>query len=142
MRGRRPLGPALVTALALPRQTRERLQVVLETLTGALTLDGAARRLGLGRTRVVALRRQALRGAADALAPRPVGRPATAAPDRSAVAALEARVQELELALQAALVRTEVALTMPFLLRRGGSKKKEGRGGGASGRARRGRARR
>jgi transposase-like protein len=135
MRGRRPLGPALVAALAAPRGTRERLQVVLETLTGQLTLDAAAQRLGLGRTRVLVLRRQALRGAADALAPRPVGRPPRDALEPPpAVARLEARVRELELALQAALVRTDVALTMPFLLRRGAKKKLRG---GAAARARR-----
>jgi transposase-like protein len=134
MRGRRPLGPALVAALAAPRGTRERLQVVLETLTGRLTLEAAARQLGLGRTRVLVLRRQALRGAAEALAPRPVGRPPRDALEPPpAVARLEARVRELELALQAALVRTDVALTMPFLAAARRRGKKRRRRGGASG---------
>ena len=75
MRGRPPSGSALVASLKTPRVTRERLRVILETLSGHLSLAQAAARLGIGRTRLLALRRQALCGAAEALAPGPLGRP-------------------------------------------------------------------
>jgi hypothetical protein len=138
MRGRRASVAAAVAGLDGPRAMRERLRVLLDTLTGQLSLAAAGGRLGLGRTRVLALRRQALGGALDALAPHPVGRPRRG-PSAGAVelARLQARVRELEGALQAEQVRAEVALTMPGLLRRrGGKKSTSGGAGRRAGRAR------
>jgi len=54
--------------------------------------------------------------------PKPAGRPATAETTTAREKDLESRIQELEVDLQAALVRTELALAMPDLFR-GGSKK-------------------
>ena len=124
MRGRRPSLAGAVAALGGPRVTRERLRVLLATLAGDVPLATAGEQLGVGRTQVLALRRQALVGALDALTPQPVGRPprvtGQTAPE---VARLQARVRELEVAVEAARVRTEIALTLPWLLRRGGGKK-------------------
>jgi hypothetical protein len=141
MRGRRPSASAVVARLEGPRATRERLRVLLDTLSGRIALEAAGARLGLGRTRVLALRREALQGALEALAPRPLGRPrAPGGPGSPDLRRLQARVRELELALQAALVRTEVALTMPYLLTRGAEKKGRGPRAARAPRARRPRA--
>jgi hypothetical protein len=86
----------------------------------------ACEELGVSESRLHELRRQALVGALGALMPKPAGRPATAETMTARENELEGRIQELEVDLQAALVRTELALAMPELFR-GGSKKKHRR---------------
>jgi hypothetical protein len=123
-RGRPISGVALVDHLGGPRVVRQRLRIVLATLTGTTTIREACVQLGVERARLHRLRRQALQGALAALMPRVRGRPrhAGAAADRTPE--LEARIQELELALRATQLRSEIALTMPFLLDRAARKKK------------------
>lgn len=122
-RGRRPDGLAHVERLGLPELTTERLKAILATLAGELGPAEAAEQLGISVSRLHALRAAVLEGAAAALAPAPRGRPPRAsAPDAERVAALEARVRELEEELELARVRTEIAVLMPELLR---SEKKE-----------------
>ena len=123
-RGRPVLGGRLVDALNAPRAAQRRVRVILATLSGTQTIAEACQTLGIGRSRFHALRQQVLRGALDAVTGRPRGRPAkapTVAPD---VAALRARIRELELTLRTTLLRSEIALTMPFLLDRAAPKKK------------------
>jgi hypothetical protein len=78
-------------------------------------------------SRLHELRRQALTGALGALMPKPAGRPATAEATTARETDLEERIRELEVDLQAALVRTELALAMPELFRGGGKKNRRGR---------------
>jgi transposase-like protein len=127
-----------VDRLEGPEDLKERLRVILETLTGACSLAEACERLGVSESRLHELRREALEGALGALMPRPAGRPAATVPAGAArEAELEARVKDLEVDLQAALVRTELALAMPHLFEGGGKKnssrlgKKSRRGGKA-----------
>jgi hypothetical protein len=122
--GRPPEGVNHVDRLEGPEELKERLRVILETLTGACSIPQACERLGISESRLHDLRREALEGALGALMPRPAGRPAsTLPPGAEREADLELRVKELEVDLQAALVRTELALAMPHLFE-GGSKKK------------------
>jgi len=125
-RGRPRAGVELIDHLAEPPAVRRRVKVVLGTLTGAVSPAEACAQLGIGRSRLYALRRQMLRGALDALRAHPRGRPRHVTVEDGAVRALRARVRELELALHATQLRSEIALTMPFLLDRAGAKKKGG----------------
>jgi hypothetical protein len=122
--GRPPEGVNHVDRLEGPEELKERLRVILETLTGACSIPQACERLGVSESRLHDLRREALEGALGALMPHPAGRPASSLPaGAEREAELEARVKDLEVDLQAALVRTELALAMPHLFE-GGSKKK------------------
>lgn len=120
--GRPPEGVGHVDRLDGPEDLKQRLRVLLETLVGRMSVAEACERLGVSESRLHDLRRQALVGALGALMPRPAGRPATAARATPREEELEARIAELEVDLQAALVRTELALAMPELFRRGGKK--------------------
>ena len=112
MRGRKPAGPAAVARLPGSPLARQRLQVVLETLAGTCRVQEACRRLGLSEQRFDQLRLQVLQAGLDSLEPRPAGRPPQPTPAAD-VPALQARVAELEIELQAARVRAEIAVALP-----------------------------
>ena len=112
MRGRKPSGPAAAGRLPGSALAHERLQVVLETLAGTCRVQEACRRLGLSEQRFDQLRTQVLQAGLDSLEPRPAGRPPRPTPAADAQA-VRARVAELEIGLQAARVREEIALALP-----------------------------
>jgi hypothetical protein len=123
-RGRPRAGLRLIDQVAAPRTARRRVRVVLATIAGELSITEACTALGVRRTRFFALRQQVLRGAVDAVVARPRGRPRQHAEAHAEVRDLQAQVRELELALRTTLLRSEIALTMPFLLDRAGRAKK------------------
>jgi len=114
---RPPEGVGHVDKLDGPADLKRRLRVLLDTLSGRVSVAQACEELGVSESRLHELRREALVGALGALMPKPAGRPATAATTTGREKELEGRIQELEVDLQAALVRTELALAMPELFR-------------------------
>lgn len=114
---RPPEGMGHVDRLDGPEDLKWRLRVLLETIVGSISVAQACEELGVSESRLHELRRQALVGALGALMPKPAGRPATAETTPPRERDLEARIEELEVDLQAALVRTELALAMPELFR-------------------------
>ncbi len=114
---RPPEGVGHVDRLDGPEDLKWRLRVLLETILGSVSVAQACEELGVSESRLHELRRQALVGALGALMPRPPGRPVTAETTTAREKDLEARIHELEVDLQAALVRTELALAMPELFR-------------------------
>lgn len=123
-RGRPIAGVDLVDHFDAPRAVRRRVRVVLATVAGQLSIGDACAQLGVRRTRFHTLRAQVLRGALEAVDGRARGRPRAPREDATQVRALEARIRELELALRTTQLRSEIALTMPFLLDRAGRGKK------------------
>lgn len=119
---RPPDGVGHVDRLEGPEELKRRLRVLLETIVGSKSVAQACEELGVSESRLHDLRREALVGALGSLMPKPSGRPITARTPSEREKELEARIDELEVDLQAALVRTELALAMPHLFRRGGKK--------------------
>ena len=74
MRGRRPTGPELVDRLAGSEQARERVKVVLQTMTGELRVQEACERLQISEQRFDELRLEAIQAAVASLEPKPTGR--------------------------------------------------------------------
>jgi hypothetical protein len=98
-------------------EAKERLQVILQTLTGECRVQEACAKLAISEQRVHQLRTQALQAAVDRLEARPGGRPAhTRSAAEEQVAQLQAQVQELEVELQLMQVREEISLAMPRLV--------------------------
>ncbi len=124
---RPPEGAGHVDRLEGPEELKWRLRVLLDTLAGRVSVAQACEELGVSESRLHELRRQALVGALGALMPKPAGRPSTAETATEREKDLEARIDELEVDLQAALVRTELALAMPELFRGGGKKNRRRR---------------
>jgi transposase len=126
MRGRKPSGPEYVRRLQGSAKAKERAEVILATLAGQLSVKEGCQRLQVGEAFFNRLRLKFLRGGLPALEDQPAGRrrrPVSAAEKQIGV--LETALGEARLALQAAQVREEIALTMPQLLTKPiGSKKK------------------
>ena len=123
--GRKPLGPELVEHLDGSRQAKQRLETILETMVGQLTIEEACQRLGIKPAMFHRLRTEVLEAGLARLEPRPMGRPRrqpTAEEVRRAE--LEHRVEELESELNIAAVREEIAHVMPHLSERDAQLKK------------------
>jgi hypothetical protein len=114
--GRKPLGPNLVEHLEGSQRAKQRLEVILETITGRLTIDQACQRLGISPAMFYRLRTEVLEASLARLEPRPVGRPPhQASAEEIQNAELERQVAELESELKLAAVREEIAQVMPRL---------------------------
>jgi transposase-like protein len=125
-RGRPPQGPNLVDHFDADPNTKERLKLLLQTLTGQLSVADACRKLGISQARFFELRAAMLQGALDRLQPKPLGRPVPITePDSSRIRELEQEILDLRLHLAAAQLREEIALAMPHLSNRHPSKRKK-----------------
>lgn len=123
--GRPPRGSAHVDSLDGPDELKRRLRVLLDTISGACTIDEACRMLDVSAARLHELRHQALAGALEALRPGRAGRPARESePGAEKIRELEHELDEAKIDLQAARTRLEIALVMPHVLRSGVDGKK------------------
>ncbi|MFT7679585.1 MAG: hypothetical protein ACI8QC_003589 [Planctomycetota bacterium] len=115
-------------------EAKERLKCVLLCLSGELTRDGAAARLGVSVRRLRQLRRDALNAAVASLEHGQPGRPrkveATPAEAEAEGLKQEAKRLAFELALSAA--REEIALLMPGIVIEGAADSDSGGGLGKS----------
>jgi hypothetical protein len=116
-RGRPGLGVGHVERLDGADESKHRLEVILRTVAGELTVEQACDELGIGAAQFHRLREQALSGALAALEPRPAGRPPNEPAGASRVEQLEEQVRELEIDLRASQLREEIAVAMPHLLK-------------------------
>lgn len=108
------MGPALVTYLDGSKSAKERLELILATISGQVTVVAAAQRLGISEAMFYKLRSRVLQVSLEDLEPKLPGRPSRhLSPAEHREAELQGRVQELERELQAQSVRLELAQTMP-----------------------------
>lgn len=118
MAGRKPLGPALVEHLDGSTSAKQRLELILATIAGKVTVVSAAEQLGISEAMFYKLRSRVLQVSLDDLEPKPMGRPTqTPSEEELQQAALAARVTELERELAAQAIRLELAQTFPHLLK-------------------------
>jgi Helix-turn-helix domain len=114
MRGRYPAGSECVEPLAGSEQAKERLRVILDTLSGHCRVQEACARLGVCEQRFRQLRQQALSAALAGLEPRPLGRPQRrSAPQAGQLAALAEELAHKDEELKTAQAREEIALILP-----------------------------
>src|SRR5690349_25008390 len=112
-RGRPGLGVEHVENVDASDETKQRLKAILQTLSGELSVAEACGKLGVSEPHFYRLRERALTGAAEALEPRPAGRPPPEVVEADArVAELEDHLGELTLELRAAPVGVEVAVVV------------------------------
>lgn len=126
------LGVDHIDKLDGPSDTKRRLKVVLQTLSGALGMTQAAESLGVRLSRMHELRDEALQGALEALAPKPAGRPPSRASPTLRELELERKLDEARYELGLERIRSEILLVMPDLVLgkpRPPQKRDEGRGG-------------
>lgn len=118
MAGRKPLGPALVEHLEGSESAKERLELILATNAGQITVVEAARRLGISEAMFYKLRNRVLQVALADLEPKPIGRPPQVESQAERrQAELEQHVTELEREVAAQAVRLELAQVLPQVVR-------------------------
>jgi hypothetical protein len=131
MRGRHAPGPEIVARLEGDAAAKRRLEVILQSLSGALRVQEAAAILELTTQRLHTLRQRALQAAVEALTPRPGGRPRKRrTPEHELIDELHQEVERLRRELAASQLREEIALVLPDRPRR--LEKKRRTGGRAS----------
>jgi hypothetical protein len=126
--GRKPLGPALVDHLDGSMRAKERLELILETLAGQVTVVGACQILDISEAMFYKLRNRVLQVCLEDLEPKPRGRPPqipSADAERSTELAADIVALERELAAQS--VRLELAQQLPQLAKPSGEVKKKTR---------------
>jgi molybdenum-dependent DNA-binding transcriptional regulator ModE len=117
MVGRKPLGPALVDHLDGSARAKERLELILATIAGKVSVVAAAQQLGISEAMFYKLRNRVLQVSLEDLEPKPIGRPVQRTSAEGARGEkLAARVTELERELTAQTVRLELAQTMPHVI--------------------------
>ena len=113
MAGRKPTGPLLVHHLDGSGRAKERLEVILQTVAGEITIRAACDRLGIEEAMFYRLRAQALQAGLARLEPRPAGRPRRCpSPEDQRITELEQELQEKELQEKAMEARLEIAQAM------------------------------
>jgi len=107
--GRKPLGPALAENLEGSARAKKRLEIILKTIAGRLSIEEASHQLGIEHSMLYKLRTGALEAALASLEPQPMGRPPTrdAAADLE-IAGLNRRIKELEKEAKLSKVREEI----------------------------------
>jgi transposase-like protein len=114
MRGRTPSGPESVEQLPGSDKAKERVRVILQTMTGELRVQEACAQLDVCEQHIRQLRTTLLLAAIDSVEDKPPGRPAQAE-EPSEVTALRAQVAELQRQLQAARLSAEIAMALPHV---------------------------
>ena len=118
-RGRPIEGAKLVDRVEGSEQAKQRLRIILQTLSGELTVPQACASLNISEARFHELRNGWMQDSCAALEPKPLGRPKETTPEQEqALLKLHRENQMLEIHLRAAQIRTEIALVAPHLLDR------------------------
>ena len=115
--GRKPDGPQIVERLEGSPSAKQRLEVILETITGQLTIPEACARLGICESRFHDLRNRTLQATLNTLEPRRPGRPPKrTSPEQGEIDALKAELDRAYKELAVSDVQVSLARIHPGLL--------------------------
>ena len=115
--GRKPTGPQIVERLEGSPSAKQRLEVILETIAGQLTIPEACAQLGIGESRFHDLCNRTLQATLNTLEPRRPGRPPKPASSRQGeIDAMKAKLDRVHKELAVADVQVSLARIHPGLL--------------------------
>jgi transposase-like protein len=118
MAGRKPLGPALVEHLEGSDNAKERLELILSTLAGQISVVAAAEQLGISEAMFYKVRHRVLQVCLEDLEPKPLGRPPVRlTEDQQQRQELETQVTALQRELAAQSVRVELLQALPHVVK-------------------------
>lgn len=117
-RGRPIKGTDKIDHLPGSIDAKQRLAVIMKSISGELSIREACRKLGIEKSAFYRMRDTVLSSALASLEPKERGRPRTPAPteEQEYIADLEATVREQRIELEASLIREELAIAMPHVL--------------------------
>ena len=111
------MGPKLVEYLEGSAAAKERLEVMLQTIAGELSIAAACERLAIGEAMFHRLRREVLQAGLAELEPSVLGRPPKrTSPEQQRIVELEDSVADLSGQLDAANIKLELAQALPSLV--------------------------
>jgi Helix-turn-helix domain len=114
MAGRKPLGPALVKHLEGSLNAKERLELILATIAGQVSVVAASEQLGISEAMFYKFRKRVLQVCLEDLEPKLLGRPSVRlTEDQQRSADLETQVTALQRELAAQTVRVELLQALP-----------------------------
>ena len=123
MRGRHAIGPQIAERVDGSALARARMQVILETIAGTKPVKDACAELDICEQMFERLRQKAIQAGVEALELKSAGRPPkSSSPSDEQITELKERVAELEVELQAATLKAELAATLPRLASNAGKK--------------------
>ena len=115
--GRKPTGPQIVDRLEGSPSAKQRLEVILGTIAGQLTIPEACTRLRICESRFHELRNRTLQATLNTLEPRRLGRPPKrTSPEQGEIHALKAELDRARKELAVADVQVSLARIHPGLL--------------------------
>jgi len=112
--GRPNKGLAHVDSLDAGAFEKDRLRVILATVTGEMSVTDGCETLGIGRAHFARIRTEALQGAIEALSPGRPGRPRRAEPPAE-VAAMKREITELRQQLDKRVLERDLVVAMAGL---------------------------
>jgi transposase-like protein len=128
MAGRKPLGPAIVKHLEGSDSAKQRLELILETLAGQISVVAASAQLGISEAAFYKIRDRVLNVCVADLEPKPLGRPPIRlTQEQQRVQELESQVATLERELAGQTVRVELLQALPHVVQPAPSGKKTNR---------------
>ena len=114
--GRKPSGSKLVEGIEGSELAKARVGAILDCLSGRKKIEEASEELGIQQAMFFRMRGEALRWAVAALEPKSMGRPRKErTPQEEENERLKLQIKRLELERDAAHIREEIALAMPYL---------------------------
>lgn len=125
--GRPTKGSDIVTRFDASDEAKEKVQLVLDTLSGKTSLQDAAARLGVSESRFHQIREEILLGMLNAAEPKPVGRPPKPQPQDDEAARLKNQLAEAKLELHVSRLRELLAIAYPHLVQREAERRKKKR---------------
>jgi len=115
--GRKPSGPQIVERLEGSPSVKQRLEVILKTIAGQLTIPEACARLSICESRFHDLRNETLQAMLNTLEPRRPGRPPKqTSPEQDEIEVLKADLDRAHKELAIADVQVRLARIHPGLL--------------------------
>jgi transposase-like protein len=126
--GRPTKGSDLVSKMDASDAAKEKVRLVLETLSAKISVKEAAARLDVTESRFHQIRDQILLGMLNAAEPKAAGRPAEPEnPAQATVEHLQARIRELSSELEISQLREVLAFACPELMSESAEERKKKR---------------
>lgn len=114
--GRPTKGSDIVTKFDASQEAKEKVRLVLDTLSSKTSVQDAAARLGVSESRFHQIRDEIVTGMLSAAEPKPVGRPPEPDDEDSEVEQLKKKLGEAKMMVEISRLRELIAVAFPEIV--------------------------